>query len=39
MTKEMRPHRIDVLSDALFHYIRKSINRLGKNILLKSLET
>ena len=30
MTKEMRPsHRIDVLTNALLHYIRKSINPLG----------
>ena len=30
MTKEMRPaHRIDVLSDALFHYSRKSKENLG----------
>ena len=30
MTKEMHPaHRIDVLSDALFHYSRKSNENLG----------
>ena len=30
MTKEMRPaHRIDVLSNALFHYSRKSKENLG----------
>ena len=30
MTKEMRPsHRVDVLTDALLHYSRKSSNRLG----------
>lgn len=31
MTKEMRPsHRIDVLSDAIFFYAKKSISNLGK---------
>ena len=31
MTKEMRPsHRIDMLTDALWHYSRCSAQRLGK---------
>ena len=31
MTKEMRPsHRVDVLMDALLHYSRLSVQRLGK---------
>ena len=30
MTKEMRPaHRVDVLTDALLHYARKSSENLG----------
>lgn len=32
MTQEMRPsHRIDVLTDALLHYSRLSVQRLGKH--------
>jgi hypothetical protein len=35
MTKEMRPsHRIDVLSDAILHYGRMSVAKLGKVINL-----
>ena len=33
MTKEMRPsHRIDVLTDALLYYAKKSKENLGKHV-------
>ena len=36
MTKEMRPaHRVDVLSDALQHYARKTSENIGRGIFFK----